>query len=177
MSDDVVGPEEFGQWYDANAESILGYFYRRTASPDIAADLTAETFATALGSLDRYEHSKGTPRQWLYGIARHQMSRYLRRRRIDTRARERLGMRPVVDLDTESRERIEDLVDLRKTMERLAGAMDGLSSKLARAVTLRVLDELPYSEVARELGISEPAARARVYRGLIELAEAMEDES
>ena len=31
---------------------------------------------------------------------------------------------------------------------------------------MRVVDDLPYEEVARRLGVSEPTARARVSRGL-----------
>jgi RNA polymerase sigma factor (sigma-70 family) len=167
---------DFERLYDAASEPLLRFFFRRTGSADTAADLTAETFATALGSLERYEPSKGSPRQWLFGIAHNQLSRYLRWRRIDSRARERLGMRPSVDLDRESRERIENLVDLRQMIGRLDAALDSLSPKLATAVDLRVRREFDYSDVANELGISQAAARARVSRGLSKLAEALEEE-
>ena len=60
---------DFGRFYDLNAESVLRYFYRRTACPETAADLTAETFAAALRSLSTYELGKGPARAWLFGIA------------------------------------------------------------------------------------------------------------
>lgn len=169
--------DDFERLYDATADSVLRFFFIRTGSADVAADLTAETFASALGSLGSYDPARGSPEQWLFGIAGNQLARFLRRRRVDSTARKRLGMRPQVDLDSESRERIEDLVDLRKVVGQLEAALDALSPKVARAVKLRVGLDLSYEEVAAELGISETAARARVSRGLSQLAERFEEES
>lgn len=168
---------DFERLYDATAHSVLRYFFRRTGSADVAADLTAETFASALGSLGSYDSAKGSPEQWLFGIASNQLARYLRRRRVDSSARKRLGMSPGVDLDSVSRERIEDLVDLQEAVGKLEAALEGLSPKVAQAVKLRVGLELSYAEVAAELEISETAARARVSRGLSQLAEEFEEES
>ncbi len=168
------GVSDFERLYEGTAEDVVRYFLRRTGSPETAADLTAETFAAALTSWTSYELSKGSHRQWVFGIAHHQLTRYLRRRRVDSRARKELGMRRSVDLDAESRERIEQLVDLRTEFGRLDEALEELSSKAARAVELRIGQELPYEEVADRLGISETAARARVSRGLNRLAEILE---
>jgi RNA polymerase sigma-70 factor (ECF subfamily) len=41
------------------------------------------------------------------------------------------------------------------------------------AIELRIVRELPYPEVAAELGVSEQTARARVSRGLRALRQAM----
>lgn len=169
--------DDFGQLYDSTAESVVRYFFLRTGSADTAADLTAETFASALGSLSSYDPSKGSPEQWLFGIAGNQLGRYLRRRRVDSKARRRLGMQPTVDLDSVSRDRIEELVDLRSAVRQLGEALEALSPKVAEAVKLRVGLDMSYSDVAAELGISETAARTRVSRGLSQLAERFEEES
>jgi RNA polymerase sigma-70 factor (ECF subfamily) len=168
---------DFERLYEATARSVLRYFFRRTGSPDVAADLTAETFASALGSVSSYDSAKGTPEQWLFGIAGNQLSRFLRRRRVDSSARKRLGMRLSVDLGGDSRERIEVLVDLQDSVGKLEAALGTLSPKVAQAVKLRVGLDLSYAEVAAELGITETAARARVSRGLSQLAEEFEEES
>ena len=42
------------------------------------------------------------------------------------------------------------------------------------AVRLRVLEELDYRTIAARLGCSEGAARGRVHRGLVRLAQLME---
>jgi len=86
-------------------------------------------------------------------------------------------MRPTVDLDSVSRDRIEELVDLRAAVRQLGEALETLSPKVAQAVKLRVGLDMSYPDVAAELGISETAARARVSRGLSQLAERFEEES
>jgi DNA-directed RNA polymerase specialized sigma24 family protein len=45
-----------------------------------------------------------------------------------------------------------------------------LSDNAREAIMLRVVDELPYSELASRLAISEQAARLRVSRGMRVLA-------
>jgi len=65
--DALAGLDDFERLYDGNAESVLRFFFRRTGSADVAADLTAETFAAALESLESYRPSMGSSRQWLFG--------------------------------------------------------------------------------------------------------------
>jgi RNA polymerase sigma-70 factor (ECF subfamily) len=55
----------------------------------------------------------------------------------------------------------------------LAAALADLPTSQLDAVRLRVVEELPYAQVAMRLGCSEGAARVRVTRGLARLAEAM----
>ena len=52
----------------------------------------------------------------------------------------------------------------------LAAALGGLSAPERDAVELRVVDELPYDEVAGRLGIQPAAARLRVSRALRRLS-------
>ena len=48
-------PEAFGVFYDRHVRALLGYFARRTRDPEVAADLTAETFASALVARRRFK--------------------------------------------------------------------------------------------------------------------------
>ena len=66
-------PEDFGRFYDRNVHAILGYFSRRTHDPELAADLTAETFAAALVARRRYRIGATPPVAWLFGIAQHKL--------------------------------------------------------------------------------------------------------
>jgi RNA polymerase sigma-70 factor (ECF subfamily) len=162
-------PEAFGAFYDRHAEELLAFFYRRTADAHMAADLTAETFAEAFASRERYRDVGASAAAWLFGIAKHELSRALRRRRVDDRARRRLGVQRV-ELDDVSIERIEGLVDFAPVRK----ALEALSPRVAEAISLRVGADLPYAEVARRLGCSEGAARVRVARGLAHLARTLE---
>jgi hypothetical protein len=50
----------FGEFYDRHARALLGYFARGTRDPEVAADLTAETFASAIVSQRRYQPERST---------------------------------------------------------------------------------------------------------------------
>jgi RNA polymerase sigma-70 factor (ECF subfamily) len=47
-------PRAFDEFYVRHESLVLGYFRRRTDSPDVALDLTAETFVQALASVPRF---------------------------------------------------------------------------------------------------------------------------
>ena len=101
------------------------------------------------------------------------LGHYLRRQRVSDRYRRKLGMVPVVVEDSAAR-RIEELADLASVRNALRDAMATLPAGQLDAIRLRVIEEMPYQEVARRLGCSEGAARVRVARGLARLAEVIE---
>lgn len=167
-------PEAFGVLYDRHARTVLAYLYRRTASPEMAADLTAETFAEALTSSPRFRPIANTALPWLLKIAQRQLNRTLRQGAVEDRTRQRLGMNRV-ELDDESLTRIEELVDFAPLGAALRDALGALPTSLAEAISLRIAQDLPYSEVARRLGCTEGAARVRVARGLSKLSARLEE--
>jgi RNA polymerase sigma-70 factor (ECF subfamily) len=158
-------PERFGQFFDRYYDEVMQFFWLRTADAEVAADLTAETFAGALAGLERFDTNRGTPAAWLFGIADKQLRQWLRRGRVDQRARNRVRLDPI-RFDEAGYERVEALRDIRSMVAPLANAMAALPEAVRRAVELRVLDELEYAAVAHQLGCSEGAARVRVSRGL-----------
>src|ERR1700761_2825393 len=48
-------PDAFRDLYERYSEQILGYFRRRTADPDTALELTAETFSRAWVTRERFD--------------------------------------------------------------------------------------------------------------------------
>lgn len=170
----MADPEAFVMLYERNAGALLAFFARRTLDPEAAADLTAETFAQAFASRHRFtDRGPGSAEAWLYGIARHQLSRFWRKGRADDRMRRRLGL-PDRDLSTDDYDRIEGLIDFEEIGRRVAAALSRLSAAQRDAVTARVVDGCSFAEVARRLGCSEQTARARVSRGLRRLAALLE---
>jgi RNA polymerase sigma factor (sigma-70 family) len=156
-------PEAFAELYRRHVGAVNAFF--RSRAPQAAGELTAETFAQAVLSLHRFrDEAGGTALPWLYGIARNLLRRYFLTERIQTKARERLGM-PIrsYDLDFDA---ANDRVDAERHAPALAAALDSLPAGQRRALELRVLDDLPYRDVAGSLGISEVAARIRVTRAL-----------
>ncbi len=166
--------ETFTTMYTREVEPVLLFLARRTLDAAVAADLTAETFALAFGSWSRLRgRSENEVRAWLYTVARRQVSRYLRRGRIERRAVQRLGIRmPALHEDDVSA--VEQRAGLAELRTALGVELARLSHEQREALRLRVVEEHSYAEVASELGISEQAVRARVSRGLRALAGALE---
>jgi RNA polymerase sigma factor (sigma-70 family) len=151
----------FAVFYRAHVEQLLGYFARRTRDAELAADLTAETFAAALAGRHRYRAEAGSAAGWLYGIASHQLAAAQRRAAAESRARRRLGMERVelVDSDIERINALADETSARVWVERL-------SRDQRDAVTAHVIRGRGYPEIAAAEHTSEAAVRQRVSRGL-----------
>jgi RNA polymerase sigma-70 factor (ECF subfamily) len=158
----------FIEFYRSTSPDLLRWFARRTAAGDLAADLCAETYAKALESITTYDATRNGPNAWLYGIAKNEMRMWARRRSVETRARRRLGVEVSLP-ETDDLDLVELRVDLEQFTGPLQDALARLSAKSRDAVMLRVVAQLPYSEVGRRLGCSEVAARVRVSRALTRL--------
>ena len=155
------GPDGFAAFYRRHVEAILRYHARWARDAEVAADLTAETFAAALGAKHRFKPGGAPARAWLFGIAVKKLADYRRRGYAEDRARRRLGMERVEPTDAELRW-IESLAG---DVE-VAAFVDELPEDQRRAVTARVVDEREYEEIAAELQISTAGVRKRVSRGL-----------
>lgn len=165
---------EFEDFYRGESEGVLVFFTRRTFDAEVALDLTAETFAHAyLGWNGLRGGSREQRQAWVYTIARRRLARYLRRGRVERRAVRRLGIRtPAASEDDLAL--IEERAGLGDLRSALSEEIERLSDEQRRALQLRIVQERPYAEVARDLGITELAARARVSRGLRALARALD---
>ncbi len=170
----MAPPAAFIEFYERNAEVVLWFFTRRTLDVEVSLDLTAETFAQAWrgwrgARIDSQEEVQG----WLFTIARRQLGRYLRRGEVERRALTQFGWsrRDLADDEIAEIERAAGLDAIRQA---LGVELRKLSEDQRTVLQLRVVDELPFHEIARRLGISEPTARARVSRGLRVLAVALE---
>jgi len=170
----ATDPEAFVALYDRHAKRILAFFVRQTFDAQVAADLTAETFAQAFASRGRFRNpGPGSAESWLRTIARRQLNRFITRQRVERRWRERLGMEALA-VSPDALERAEELIDLELVRREVAAALDGLRADEREALVLRVVEGKSYAVAAREAGCSEQALRARVSRGLRRLGGGLE---
>jgi RNA polymerase sigma-70 factor (ECF subfamily) len=155
----------FGELYRRHASTVHGWFRRRLEWA--ASDLTAEAFAQAWLSRRSFrDEADGSALPWLLGIARNVARESARRNEVETRARRRLGL--PTDLASEDGY---DAVDNRLSPRMaLTDALETLSDHEREALELRVVDELPYADVAAKLGVRPAAARLRVSRALRRLS-------
>jgi RNA polymerase sigma-70 factor, ECF subfamily len=156
------GAHEFVAFYRHFERPVLGFFVRATGRGDLAADLTAETFARALESVAGFDPTRGRADQWLFGIARNVLAQSYRRRQVEASARARLGM-PKLILDDHTSETI---TRLSSESADASLALAALPNEQRRAIEARVLHERDYPDIAHELRCSEAVVRQRVSRGL-----------
>lgn len=161
-------PPAFGAFYRRYEDRVLAFFLVRVGDAEVAADLTAETFAAALSSAHRFRVGPEPASAWLFGIARNVLAMSRRQGRVDARARRRLGMNPLV-LTDEALERIGEL-------DAAALALMGdLPADQQDAVRARVIEERDYADIAKDMRCSEAVIRKRVSRALNTLRTHMEE--
>jgi RNA polymerase sigma factor (sigma-70 family) len=152
-------PAAFGAFYRRHEDRMLSYFLARVGDPEVAADLTAETFAAALASAHRFRPRREPAAAWLFGIASNTLAMSRRRGRVEARARQRLGMAPL-ELSDEAIERVAELDQVALTL------VSDLPADQQEAVRARVIDERDYADIAKDMRCSEAVVRKRVSRGL-----------
>jgi RNA polymerase sigma factor (sigma-70 family) len=159
-------PEAFCEFYDRYAVWIRSWFKRHTGSDAASLDLTAETFAQAWHASRRFRDlADGSGAPWLFGIARNLLRQYHKHNRIESAARERLGLQTTI-AECDDYERVDDRSEAGALAPLVRHALRALPADQRRALELRVVHQLPYDAVAGRLGCSQNAARLRVSRAL-----------
>lgn len=155
-------PDAFAELYERYERALLQFFMHPTGRAELAADLTAETFARVIEVIANYDPTRGRADQWLFGIARNILSESYRGGRVDAAARERLGFPRLVLGDY--------AVDVISRIGAAQGeatlALAELPDEQRMAIEARVVEERDYNEIAGELQCSEAVVRQRVSRGL-----------
>jgi RNA polymerase sigma-70 factor (ECF subfamily) len=160
------GAGGFDAFYLRHHHAVLAYLVGRVREPEIAADLTAETFAAALVAVhDRERTLPLSPVAWLFTIAHRKWIDSLRRGRVEDEARRRLALEPLA-LDDEALARIEQVAGSTGVLAHLA---DWLPPDQVHALCERIVAERDYSDIAGQLHCSEAVVRMRVSRALTTL--------
>jgi RNA polymerase sigma factor (sigma-70 family) len=158
----------FELFYNRYFERVLAFFSRRTRDAELAADLTAETFAAALSARRRYSRKRGPASSWLFGIAYHKLADAQRQGYADDRARRRLGIERI-ELTDDDISRIDRLGET----DSVARMVEELPLEQQQAIRARVIEGREYDEIAHELQTSKTVVRKRVSRGLAALRRRM----
>ena len=155
-------PDLFEIFYREHVEAVQRFVARRVEERERAADLTAEIFLAAIESAHRYRSRSGSPKAWLYGIARLLVASD-RRRQGRERAREERFSAGVL-LDEEDAARMDARLDAAARSRALYTAMDRLPEAERAVLELVALDELTVAEAAAAVGVRPVTARVRLHR-------------
>ncbi len=144
----------FEEVYAANLAAITGYVLRRTANPDDAADVIAETFLTCWRRLGDVPGG-GDARPWLYGVARRVLANHHRGERRRTALADRLR----ADLAAAYRAR-----DYPGELAGITAAFRSLPAADQELLALAAWEGLTTGQIAAVLGCSANAVRIRRHR-------------
>lgn len=158
--------EAFADWYREVLPRVYGYLYKATGGDKARTEnLTQETFLQAVRTLNRGEHRTLTI-PWLMTVAR---SRLIDEARAESRANHR------VELVRRSRGSSVDRSGLDLDDVYARELLAGLRPLERAALALRYIDDLPVSEVARELGRSIRATESILARARRRLRSRVEE--
>ncbi len=167
-----VGPEQlpligidadiFDVFYREHFERVERFVVRRVGDRERAADLTAEIFLAAIDSARRYRPRLGTPRAWLFGIARVVVANDGRRLGRQRAGEERLRGSALLDEDDAAR--LDARIDAAARSRELYAAMDRLPKGERAVLELVALDELSLEEAACAAAVRPVTARVRLHR-------------
>lgn len=144
----------FDAFVREHERAILNYLWRVTGDEQTAYDLTQEVFMRAWRRFDRvggYEK----PRAWLFRVATNLALTSLARRRPLTSD---------IDLTPDSGPDVSDPARRLAERDLVRATLQRLNPRRRAALCLREVYGLSCAEVARALGISEPAARMALSR-------------
>jgi RNA polymerase sigma-70 factor, ECF subfamily len=159
----ALDAEVFEALFRECGADVHGYAISLLGDRSAAEDVTAIAFERLYRSRSRLDRRRGTPRAWLFAIARNAALDELRRRRRQPGYE--LGDELTVDRDCgEAIEHVERRITVRD-------ALAGLPLREREVVLLKFHGQLSNGELARALQISESNAGTRLHRALTRLRE------
>lgn len=161
---------EFEALYRANVTAVTAYFARRSADPQTVADLTADTFVQVITSFATFDPRKGTPRAWVFGIARRIYAAHCRAHNQQRIGVERLAGRR--ELAPDEVGELIDRIDAERSGRALVTGLTTLPAADRAVVELVDLAGLRPKEAAQVLGVAPGTLRMRLMRGRARLCKA-----
>lgn len=149
------------------AADVHAYAISLLGDRSVAEDVTALAFERLYRSRSRLDRGRGTPRAWLFAIARNAALDELRRRRRQPQCEleeDRPGDRGSEQESQAVLEQVERRVTVRD-------ALAALPLRERELVLLKFHGQLSNGELARALDISESNAGTRLHRALTRLRE------
>ena len=154
----------FEQLYRSSRDDLYAYVAGLLRDRSAAEEVTAAVFERAFRKRARFDSRRGSPRAWLFGIARNAALDELRRRRrqAELAAEPADFASPAIDALAEGGAR-------RATVVAALGELEPRDREL---VAMRFFAGLSNAEIAAVLGISESNAGTKLHRVITKLREA-----
>jgi RNA polymerase sigma-70 factor (ECF subfamily) len=150
----------FHELYERHARDVYRFAYWMCGDPVEAEDITSETFVRAWTA--RAPIRTETVKAYLFAIARNLNGAQRRRSRRETK---------LDSLAPDPAPTPEQLVEDRLALAEAQAGIQALPETDRAALVMHVLYDMPYQEIARALSLSVVAAKVKVHRARLKLAQ------
>jgi len=156
--------------YDETCQPLFNFLSFQIGNRETARDLLQDTYLKALHNLDSYR-GHGSMLSWLRGIALRLILDW--RRGLGAKLKQMVTMhREEGDLEFPASDQQESSeARLSVTSRAFKAALQELSPKQRACLVLHELEDLPFRDVAREVGCAEATARVHHHRATLRMRE------
>ncbi len=157
---------EFDALYRTACSDVYAYVRSLVGDSATADDVTAQAFERAYRKRRSFDARRGTPRQWLFTIARNASLDELRRRKRSATLVADAGDHATASATAQAASDADERADV------VRAAIASLPARERDLIALKFYAGLSNAEIGATLGISETNAGTRVHRALSSLREA-----
>ena len=168
-------PEDIRIWFESYFAVVHGFVCRRVATcPDLADDVTQDTFLVALRHIHEYDPDRGAMLPWLTYIARNCARKALRRARLvgAVGIDEAGAGEGFPDLDAGPLP--EELLARAEMVDRVHGALSALAPHHQRVLENHYFLELPLKQIASAEATTVAAVKSLLHRARLAFKAAFE---
>jgi RNA polymerase sigma-70 factor (ECF subfamily) len=160
--------EAFGTLYERYVERIYKYIRVRVTDQNIAEDITENVFLRAFEAIERYQERGHAFSAYLYRVAQNQLVDFYRKKKEE--APIEVADQVIADFPT-----LDEGLILSDQVQEVQDALTTLPGDYQEVIRLRVVLEMPTSEVAEWLNRSEGAVRVLLHRALNAIRDAVNE--
>lgn len=172
---------------DEYTDALYSWAYHKTSDPEVAKDLTQDTFLAAVQGIERFK-GNSTPRTWLFSILNNKIVDYYRKKvknptYDDTRLTEDLNGRTFTNdehwtekgVPSDWHDPDENLLDNPDFTEVFNLCIELLPEKWRLSVKFKYLTDKQGEEICQELGITPSNYWQILHRAKLQLRECIEN--
>jgi RNA polymerase sigma factor (sigma-70 family) len=148
------------EFYKFYSPRILSYLSKKLPSFEDAQEITNDVFLEAIDSLSMLREKENTS-AWLYKIAHNKMVDFYRKKKIKSLL---LSQMPFLQIIASQISQPEFQYEKEKLKDKIEFALQSLSEKYRRILTLHYEENIPVKEIASTLNMSFKATESLLFR-------------
>ncbi len=169
QSDDVEllkiltsSPAALESFYRRHVAEVTRFLAGHCRTPEDVADAISATFLSVLVSVETFDPNLGSPRAWLFSIARNEARG--QGRSFGRRETLRLRIQGSALLSLDDSERLAELIDAERAVAELEQTLHKVPTGERQLLQSMVANDFTVAEASRSLGISAATGRKRLER-------------